>query len=250
MLHWTEVFSGHFSISFFLTRRWWYWNAFLPKYVHFNELKSFYHLTIFWFKNAKIKYLKKIGVLSADFIKLKYRWVQTCLDDLRKHQILEILLMTDFFMNICFKNLIFHSFQYFLKSSAANTKSIVCVLFHVHMFDQRQYNLISLFLTRFFFKTGVYFRFYHESLKVIKMAHIKYILRFKLLQCRLFIMNNCWKFKCSDTDNKAYRTIQNLYAILSCGGPFNTYCQNLLVLLSDRPETSSHNFGQLRTDFA
>ena len=33
-LHWTEVLSSHFSISFFLTQPKWYWNEFLLKYVH------------------------------------------------------------------------------------------------------------------------------------------------------------------------------------------------------------------------
>ena len=99
LLHWTEVLSSHFSLSFFLTNPLWYWNEFLPKYVHCNGLKLrvFYYFTIFWFKSAKIKSFKKIRVLSAVFIKLKYRWLKTCLVDLKKHQTLDILLMTDFY---------------------------------------------------------------------------------------------------------------------------------------------------------
>ena len=44
--------------------------------MHFNRLKFwktlevFYHFKIFWLKNAKIKFLKKIRVLSA-FFKIK-----------------------------------------------------------------------------------------------------------------------------------------------------------------------------------
>ena len=38
-LHWTKVLSSHFSISFFLTKPWWYCNNFLTKYVYCNELK-------------------------------------------------------------------------------------------------------------------------------------------------------------------------------------------------------------------
>ena len=49
------------------------------KYVHFNRLKLsgalkvFYFFTIFGLKNAKIKFLKKMGVLSAFIFELKYR---------------------------------------------------------------------------------------------------------------------------------------------------------------------------------
>ena len=51
---------------------------------------------VFGFKNAKINVLKKIRVLGEGVIELKCRWLQTGLADLQKHQILEILLMTDF----------------------------------------------------------------------------------------------------------------------------------------------------------
>ena len=52
----------------------------LPKYVHFNGLKLsgasedfFFHFTMFGLKYAKINFLKKIRVLSAVFLELKYR---------------------------------------------------------------------------------------------------------------------------------------------------------------------------------
>ena len=35
--------------------------------------KSFLSHNDFWDQNAKLKFLKKISVLSADFIELKYR---------------------------------------------------------------------------------------------------------------------------------------------------------------------------------
>ena len=52
----------------------------LPKYVHFNGLKVsdafevFYHLTIFWLKNAKLKFLKQIRVWALVFFS-KWSWV-------------------------------------------------------------------------------------------------------------------------------------------------------------------------------
>ena len=50
-------------------------------------------------------------------------------------------------------------FRYFQKSSAAHTKIIVCVLFHVNMLDQTQYSSISPFSNDIFSKTGVHFGF-------------------------------------------------------------------------------------------
>ena len=49
------------------------------------------------FKNAKINFLKKISVLSALFIELKYRWLQARLPNLKKHQTLEFWLMIDLY---------------------------------------------------------------------------------------------------------------------------------------------------------
>ena len=45
--------------------------------------------------------------MSAVFIELKYRWLRTCLADLKKHQTLDILLMTDFLWFFLKKELIF-----------------------------------------------------------------------------------------------------------------------------------------------
>ena len=71
--------------------------------------KSYLSLHDFWFKKAKINFLKKLSVLCAVFIEFKYRWLQTCLVDLKKHQTLNILLMTDF---LCiFKNWYFSEFS-------------------------------------------------------------------------------------------------------------------------------------------
>ena len=115
--------------------------------MHCNGLKFsgvFYHFTIFGFKNAKIYFLKKKGVLSAVFIEFKYSRLQTCLVDLKIHQTLDILLMAFFFMK--FKKLIiFQIFRNFRKSSPAHTKIIVCVLFYVNMFDKTPCNLMSSF---------------------------------------------------------------------------------------------------------
>ena len=105
--------------------------------------RVFYHFTIFWFKNAKVNFLKKISVLSAVFIEFKYRWLQNCLVDLKIHQTLVVLLMI-FFMNLK-KMIFFQIFQNVGKSSAAHTKIIVCVLLYVNMFDKTPCNLMSTF---------------------------------------------------------------------------------------------------------
>ena len=59
---------------------------------------------VFRFINAKINLLRKIRVADAVFIEMKCRWLQTGLADLKKHQTLEILLMTDFFTNFLKSN--------------------------------------------------------------------------------------------------------------------------------------------------
>ena len=61
----------------------------------------------------------------------------------------------------------FPHFQIFLRSSAAHAKIFVCVLFHVNMFDQTQYSLISPFSNDKIFNTGVHIRALYETLKVI-----------------------------------------------------------------------------------
>ena len=62
----------------FRTKPWWYWNEFLPKYVHLKGLnvkrcfgEVFYHFMIFGFTDAKINFLKKISILIVVFIELK-----------------------------------------------------------------------------------------------------------------------------------------------------------------------------------
>ena len=62
-------------------------------------------------------------------------WLQACLTKLKKTPKTRIFAYDRFFMNFL-KTLIFHIFRYFRKSSAAHTKVIVCVLFHVNMSDQ------------------------------------------------------------------------------------------------------------------
>ena len=60
--------------------------------------------------------MKKIRVLSGVFIELKYMRLQTRLADLKKkHQILEFLLMTDFFM-IFFLKSSFSAFSYIFEN--------------------------------------------------------------------------------------------------------------------------------------
>ena len=51
--------------------------------------------------------------------------------------------MTDF--KDCLIRLIFRIFHFLQKSAAAHTKINVCVIFHVNMFDQAHYSLISPF---------------------------------------------------------------------------------------------------------
>ena len=62
---------------------------------------------------------------------------------LKKHQTLDILLMTDFFYE-------FSKIDDFTKSSASYTKFILCVLFYVNLFDT-PCNLMSLFSNDIFF---------------------------------------------------------------------------------------------------
>ena len=70
--------------------------------MHVNGLKlsgaleEYSITTPFWAQKCKIKFLKKIRVLSAVFSKLKYRLFKTRLADLQKHKHPECLLMNDF----------------------------------------------------------------------------------------------------------------------------------------------------------
>ena len=67
--------------------------------MHINRLTFsgvFFHLTVFGFKNEKNQHFEENKGFGALFIKFNYRWLQTGLADLKKHQTLEIVLMTDF----------------------------------------------------------------------------------------------------------------------------------------------------------
>ena len=71
---------------------------------------------------------------------------------LEKLQMCEFLFMTDF-LRFFFKKAHFPHVSCF-------SKIIVCVLFHVNLFDRAHYSLISPFPTdNFFFKSGVHFWF-------------------------------------------------------------------------------------------
>ena len=50
----------------------------------------------FWVLNRKINVFEEKRVLSVVFIKLKCRWLQNGLADLKKHQTLKILLRVNF----------------------------------------------------------------------------------------------------------------------------------------------------------
>ena len=58
---------------------------------------SFLLLQSFWVKNAKIDFFKEKMVLSVVFIKLKCRWLQTDLSDLKHNKAIEFLLMVGFY---------------------------------------------------------------------------------------------------------------------------------------------------------
>ena len=69
---------------------------------------------------------------------------------------------------ICLKKVIFAHFLYFRKSSAAHTKIIAWGLFHVNMFDQTHYSLVTPYSKDIYLKTGVHFWFYREILRSLK----------------------------------------------------------------------------------
>ena len=55
-----------------------------------------YNSKFFGVRTAKIDFLKRKMVLRVVSIKLTFKWLQTGLSDLKKHQTIEILLMVDF----------------------------------------------------------------------------------------------------------------------------------------------------------
>ena len=107
----------------FLTERLWYWNIFLPKYVHFNGLKLSGNLEKFCItsqfsgsKNAKIIFLKTIRVLGVFFLELKHRWFQTRLANLKNHQTpLHFCICTKFYDFFFFKKSLYSAFSIFSK---------------------------------------------------------------------------------------------------------------------------------------
>ena len=52
--------------------------------------KSFLSLYDFWVQKCKNQLFEENKRLSAVYIEFKYRWLQTCLVDLKKHQTLDI----------------------------------------------------------------------------------------------------------------------------------------------------------------
>ena len=76
---------------------------FLPKYVNINGVqfqcfigKKNFHITDIWVRNAKINFFEEKCVYCAAFIKLKCRRFHTGLVDWKKHQTLEIWLLSAF----------------------------------------------------------------------------------------------------------------------------------------------------------
>ena len=122
--------------------------------MHSNGLKleEFSISSQFWgSKMQKINFLKNLSVLRAVFIKLKFRWLQTRLADLRNTKHL-IFYLWPIFYDFCFINLNFCIFWYFQKSSAAHTKIVECVLFNETMLDQPQLQLHQPIFKRYFFQ--------------------------------------------------------------------------------------------------
>ena len=52
-----------------------------------------YHNKNFGFKNAKIIFLKKLRILYVVFIRLKFRWLQTILANLKNTKLLIVCLV-------------------------------------------------------------------------------------------------------------------------------------------------------------
>ena len=156
-MHWTEVISGHFSISFF-------WLSTNDIEMIFAQICAFqwnkakrclgsviFHFTIFGSKIQK-SIFEENKHFNYIFIKFRYRWIQTRLADLKKNTK---------YLNICQWRIfmIFPHFPIFSKIIIFMYEIIVCVLFHVYMFDQTHYSLIGPFSNENVFKTGIHFRF-------------------------------------------------------------------------------------------
>ena len=119
--------------------------------MNFAQICAFqWTLHDFWVQKCKINFLRKISVLIAAFIKLKCMWYKPILATWKTPATWFFLLMADFLNIFFFKKAYFLNFQIFWKSSAAHTKIIVCVLFHVNMFDKAYLNLIIPFSNNIF----------------------------------------------------------------------------------------------------
>ena len=114
----------------------WYWNEFLPKYLHLNGLKLSNALEEFpitlWFLGSKMQ-------KSTFWNKNRFNWSASdnkpILPTWKKHTntlSFAYYRLFRFFL----KKFIFCLFCDFRKSSAAHTKIIVRVLLYVHMLDK------------------------------------------------------------------------------------------------------------------
>ena len=118
--------------------------------MHCNGLKLsgvlevFLSLHDFWVKKCKNQFFEENKRYECSFIEFKYRWLQTCLVDLKNTKHLTFC-WWQIFLWFFWKLIIFQIFWNFRKSSAAYTKIIVCVLFYVNMLDKPPCNLMSPF---------------------------------------------------------------------------------------------------------
>ena len=118
--------------------------------MHNNGLKTsgalevFISIYDFWVQKCKKQLFEEVKRFYCSFYQIKVQVITNPSSRLEKTPNTWIFAYDRFF-KICFKKLIFHIFRYFRKSSAAHTKIIVCVLFHVNMFDEAQCSLISPF---------------------------------------------------------------------------------------------------------
>ena len=71
--------------------------------------RVFYHFTIFRFKNAKNQIFEENKRFECNFYQIQVQVIASLPSRLEKHQTLDILLITDFFINFK-KNKIFQIF--------------------------------------------------------------------------------------------------------------------------------------------
>ena len=96
---------------------------------------SCFYAIVFRLKIQKSYAFEKKMILSAFWIKLKCRWLQSGLADLEKHQTLAFLLMADFFSIFEITH-----FLRFLKKEMkiikAHAKMVECIFFYLNMVAQ------------------------------------------------------------------------------------------------------------------